>query len=236
MTGTQGTLLALAAGSVLLGVGLAVWQVKNGRADDSRPPLSYLFELLYFVGLPYLAVVLGVLPPRLLGLTGAEYAALINWNRPLFIQLQQTFTLAFLEGLFYLPATLATGSLALLLFGFIWLRLKDITPPTRRQTLLHTLYFALHWAFYRAIFWRITDDLYLATVWGVALVLLEVALVSLAQQRPIVRTWTLQQALLLVLTALVFFFSPNLWLLLPLHWLMVTLTNSLSRTPAATAV
>lgn len=229
MNGVQETLLALAAVSVMLVVGWTIWQAKKSHNNGSQPPLVHLFYLLYFVGLPYLAVVMGLLPPRLLGLTGAEYAALINWNRPFFIQLQQTVTLILLDWLFYLPATLTAGSLALLLFGFIWLQLKDIAPPGQHQTLLHTLYFALHWAFYRAIFWRIADDLYLATVWGATLVLLEFALISLAQRQPIIRNWTLQQALLLVLTALIFFYSPNLWLLLPLHWLMVAALNSLKQ-------
>ncbi|GAB4443934.1 MAG: hypothetical protein Kow0031_26280 [Anaerolineae bacterium] len=224
--------LALAAASVLLGAALAGWQARPGRADDS-PALSHLLSLLYFVGMPYLAVVLGLLPPRLLGLTGAEYVALINWDRPLFIQLQQTFTLTILEWLFYLPATLAAGSLSLLLFGFVWWQLKGIAPPGQRQTLLETLYLALHWAFYRAIFWRISDDLYLAALWGAALVLLELALMSLAQRQPALRGWTVEQALLLTLTTLVFFFSPNLWLLLPIHWLMVAALNSTNRPVAA---
>ena len=236
MAGLQAMLPVIALISLTAAVGWAARQARQDQYAPQQRPVFHLVHLFYFVIIPYLTIVFGLIPPRLMGLTGAEYVALIDWNNPLFIQLQQTLTLVLLEWLFDVPTTVTAGAVALLVFGVIWYQLRSMVPLVTGQSTLEVLYFALHWAFYRAIFWQVTGDLYLGTIWGAALVMVEWVLISIVQGRPIINTWNVTQSIILVLTALVFFYSPNLWLLLPVHLLMVLLQNSINQHTTGIAV
>jgi len=183
----------------------------------------------YFVGLPYLALVLGILTPQSLGLTGLDYFLLINWqSSALAAQLQQAVTLMLLEWLLDSTAVILAGAAALLLLVVIWhsLTRSRVKIELSRQSALNTIYAAVHWAFYRAIFWTITGDLYLGIVWGTLFTMLEWGLTCYIRGQ-----WRARQqqflvdTMLLISTGTIFFYSPNLWLLLPMHWAMVALTN-----------
>lgn len=221
----------------LMGLSVGLWlgwpRLKQGDTPPSRwvavPWIKRMAIFLYFVGIPYLALVSGILTPRLLGLKGLDYFALIDWySQPLGVQFQQAITLTLLEWLLDSQATILAGSAALLTLVGIQRNLfrYQIEIALPQESTLFTLYYAVHWAFYRAIFWLITDDLYLAAVLGVGLVMLEGALFIQIERR-----WAAQRrqfwvsSIILILTAAVFYYSPNLWLLLPVHRLLAMLAN-----------
>jgi hypothetical protein len=93
-------------------------------------------------------------------------------------------------------------------------------------SVLAVIYTGLHWAFYRAAFWAVTGDLYLGLVWGIALVIGEWLLVVWIQKQLLLEfTRFLSQFMVLILTALLFFYVPNLWLIWPVHLLMLMVLN-----------
>lgn len=183
----------------------------------------------YFVGIPYLALILGILPPRLLGLKGLEYFVLIDWNGDfLAAQIQQASTLMLLEWLLDSSATILAGLAAILFLIAIRISLTyhGIALTLNRETTLFTIYYGLHWAFYRAIFWSLTDDLYLGVVLGLGFVLLEWSLTSWLQGQWLAyKEQFLINTIILILTSTIFFYSPNLWLLWPIHLLLVAIIN-----------
>jgi hypothetical protein len=201
-------------GLLLISLGLAV----AGRQWLEQKPVARFF---YYAGLPYLAMVAGLFPARLLGLSGLEHFNLAgpDWARtaPLLLLTQWL-----LDSRATLPAGLAVCAI----WGGVWASLPAGSWPYRPTSLLETTYDALHWAFYRAICWQLTGDLYVGVVLGVGCVLLEWGL--LAHVRGL-HPQSLFNAMLLILTALVFFYSPNLWLLLPVHLALVWLGGHVSR-------
>ncbi len=180
-------------------------------------------RFFYGVGLPYLAVVGGLLTTRLLGLKGLEYFGLVNPAQP-GAQIRQATVLMLLEWLVDIRAALLAGGVALVILAALLLSLRrhGLRPEAvPALSGVDTVYDALHWAFYRAALWSITGQLYLGVVLGAGLVILEwLAGAWLAGEWPRQR-WL--NMMVLVLTAAVFFYSPNLWLLWPLHLAMVLL-------------
>jgi hypothetical protein len=227
----------IALGVAFLSLVLAVgWEgVRQKRAGDpfwqqvSEQWHGRLAQFFYFVGIPYLTVIFGVVTPRLLGLKGAEHFALINWQSDtLAAQIQQAFTLLLLEWLLDSSSMILGGLLALLLLAAVWLGLarSGATIPPLGQSVLGTAYASLHWTFYRAIFWMVTGDLYLGVVLGAALVLLEWGLIDhLKKRQPLQNPRLLTQTLLLILTATIFYYTPNWWLLFLVHLAMVAVVN-----------
>lgn len=187
-----------------------------------------LAQFFYFAGLPYLAVILGLITPRLLGLKGLEHVALVDWSggQPL-LELQQALTLLGLELLLDTPPMLMSGTTTILIFVVVLLCLNyqgmSLTSP--HLSTLTVIYYALHWAFYRAICWSITDDLYLGVVWGSATVIIEAGLSRWVQGCSLLDQTTLLHSLMLILTATAFFYTPNLWLLMLLHLLLAAIIN-----------
>jgi len=223
---------SLAAISVLFAIGVT-W-LRQNRLPYSAwqkldPPLiEQIAQFFYFAGLPYLAIVTGILTPRLLGLKGLEYFAL---SSPAVGKgdMQHAFILMAAEWLIDVRVTILAGFAGTLVFAGVWLSLVRNDAGEIggfRASPLDTLYASLHWAFYRAIFWQITDDLYLALILGATLVIIEWVLS--AQIR---KNWSQDQApflinaSILILTGTVFFYSPNLWFLWPIHLAMATLVK-----------
>jgi len=96
------------------------------------------------------------------------------------------------------------------------------------------VYAAVHWSFYRAGIWWLSDDLYLGVVGGVVLVCAEWGLCAWLGKRSsqrLIPERTLIDASLLITTATIFYYAPNLWLLIPAHWLLARLCRYL--TPAS---
>jgi hypothetical protein len=199
-------------------------------------------RIFYFVGLPYLAVISGVLTPRLLGLKGVEYFVLTREADTLAAPFQQALALTFLEWLLDSQLLLPLSLLTFLFLAAIrWRLFHDRAAWAAPEiSVLEVIYTGLHWAFYRAIFWAVTGDLYLGLVWGAGAVMIEWLLVSWLQKQFIVthpdsqtqfgsqdrlqQVYGLQatqtfliQLMLLILTSLLFFYTPNLWLIWPVH-------------------
>jgi len=183
----------------------------------------------YFAGIPYLALIFGLLTPRLLGLKGLEYFALIDWNGDfLAAQIQQATTLMLLEWLLDSSVIILAGLAAILILIAIRISLthQGVVLTLTRETTLFTIYYGLHWAFYRAIFWSLTGDLYLGVVLGLGFVLLEWSLTSWVQGQWLEsKQCFLVNTIILILTSTLFFYSPNLWLLWPIHLLLVAIIN-----------
>jgi hypothetical protein len=199
-------------------------RLKAGQAINEQW-VSSAARFFYFVGLPYLAMIAGILPPRFLGLKGLENFVSIN-------ELPKALTVLLLEILVDGSIVIGVGLIALLLLAGIRLSLARAGLGLGYYpSALDTVYDSLHWAFYRAIFWLLTGDLYLGLVWGIAWVLLEGALLAWVQKSwPAQQQQFLTKMIILILTSVIFFYSPNLWLLWPIHWAMVLIVRSGSTT------
>ncbi len=223
--------------SVVLSIGWA-WLKKKGLNGRSWQKLEGQWpggvaRFFYFVGLPYLALVGGILTPGLLGLKGLEHFALVDFSRAaatyqqLAAEIQYALVLMFVEWLIDSQATIIAGLAALFILGSLRLSLAraGLGPmPGPPLSILNVIYHGLHWAFYRAVFWAMTGDLYLATILGAGLVMLEWLLTArLQEEQPAQKQRRLTNTLILLSTATIFFYSPNLWLLWPVHLAMGSL-------------
>ncbi len=192
-----------------------------------------LAQFFYFVGLPYLILILGGFTLNHIGLQGLEFFNLIDWGGDaLSVQLQQALTLMLLTWLLDIKITILMSLLCLAFLSGVWLTLRSqgLSGPTIYEPSWFTILYAGHWAFYRALFWAATDDLYLGTVLGCALVMVEWILGFIgSKQGPIQNYFEQQQffsrAMILVLTSTIFFYTANLWLLIPIQLLMVAIIN-----------
>lgn len=227
-----------AAGLAVLSVGLAVgWAWLKRQVIDSpfqSPGVEQwsipIARFFYFVGLPYLALVSGILTTRLLGLNGLEYFGMISVGpgsslASIMADLQVALVLMLLEWFVDSSRTILVGLAALAILGGVWFSLasrglSDVGAAP--LSLLDVIYSGLHWSFYRAIFWLITGDLYLGVILGMAVASVEAVLVArLARDWPAPQFQLLTNGMILILTATVFFYSPNLWLLWPVHGAMI---------------
>ncbi len=218
------TLLLL---SVALAVGWAWLKIKRPALMGNQK-WGQIARFFYIVGLPYVALISGLLSPHLLGLTGIEHFGLVDLSADLpqtLAQIQYATLLMLLEWLLNSHPALITGLTALLILFSIRIGLirADINLTTECQiSISDTFYDSLHWGFYRGLYWLLTGDLYLGVIWGIAWVVLEETLtVFLQQEWPRHRTRLLIRLMLLILTSTIFFYSPNLWLVWGLHLAMV---------------
>jgi hypothetical protein len=146
-------------------------------------------------------------------------------------EIQYAGLLMLLEWLVDSSSTIIAGLMALLVMAGMALGLARAgvrVVGDGRLTAVGVIYYGLHWAFYRAVFWLITGDFYLAVVWGTAWAMLEGMLAAWVgsnwnEQQPLF----LLNSIILVLTATVFFYSPNLWLLWLVQGAMVALVRLL---------
>ena len=217
-----GGLLAFLVVSLVFPLGWSQLRPNQVDHSDRLYPLTGMVRFLYFTGIPYLAVLLGLITLEQLGLTGLAYFNLIDWQANLFLELQQAVTLLLLNWLLDSGlAIVAGGSALIILVAFRWgLVQAGVRWPPRDLAMVDIIYLALHWAIYRAIFWAATGDLYLGVVLGSAAVILEWVLMAKMRNQTLLSQTTLLNAVILILTAAAFFYSPNLWLLLPFHWAM----------------
>jgi hypothetical protein len=215
---------ALAFISLALPVGWA-WLNKNPSFDDIKQRwLGHAAVFFYFVGLPYLALITGLLPAHLLGLKGLEHFLVLTAT-----DLGQAAMLWLGECLVDVGPMLGAGLVALAIGGGVtWgLSRAGVGLATAPVSAGQSLYQTIHWAFYWAIFWLITGDLYLGVVLGSAWVILEEGLIARLQTGPLLAISPLSLKLLvLLLTSAIFFYRPNVWLLWPIH---LALTKTVSK-------
>jgi hypothetical protein len=194
----------------------------------------------YYVGLPYVTLVLGVLPSRYLGLVGLDRLPAIA-DAPaaatLLAQVRAALSLLLLMWLPDIGRMAGLTALMGLLLVVTWLACRHAlrslrgtcsAEPARYDivdlaSFSRSAYAAVHWSFYRACVWLLTGDLYLGIVGGVILVYGE-WLICNWWSRPASDSTSpelrLVDASVLATTSTIFYFVPNLWLLVPIHWLL----------------
>jgi len=179
------------------------------------PWLLQILRLLYYVGLPYAALLLGedALIEQHLGLRGWQSDRWLDWAR----------------GLGW-AVSLGIGTWALLALGW-WSHRRALTGDGRRKTvsgsqapdwvlLREAVYHEVHWAFYRNAP-IVALGKYWGTWAGLALAALEAAFnpawregLADPQKAPA----QLMRGALAVASSVFFLKTSNLWLALALHW------------------
>jgi len=203
-----------------------------------------VLRFVYYIGLPYIALVLGVVPGRYLGLVGAGLAQETpSGLDPGFLaQIRDYVSLVILNWLPDVGTVVTLGAVTTLFLGITWLGYaylrgniisgSGISPSFQQgdysMWVLHVIYQAVHWSFYRSAVWLLTGDLYLGVFGGIILVVGE-WLLDAGWVHRVRHAHTgeipLVDASVLVATSLIFFFVPNLWLLVPVHWLLAVVSR-----------
>ncbi len=209
--------------------------------------LAAMLRFAYYVGLPYVALILGVVPGRYLGLVGldrlqASWAASEQLETggtlaTILARARSDISLLIWSWLPDVSTMVGLGTLLLVLLSLTWLGFgyfkrslfcvgsSELLLQVEEEKHVDIVYQAIHWSFYRSAVWLLTDDLYLGILGGVLLVIvewvLEPARIS-SVRRALVEERLLVDASLLVATSAIFFFAPNLWLLLPVHWMLAS--------------
>jgi hypothetical protein len=196
----------------------------------------------YYIGLPYIALILGVVPGRYMGLVGLGQLqdSLSGWESGLLAQIRDYLSLVILNWLPDVGTVVALGVAMLLFLGVTWLGYAYLRgnvvsggnghrsgPSSHRGGyrlgVLQVIYQAVHWSFYRSAVWLLSGDLYLGAIGGIILVggewMLDAGWVHKARHALAGEVLRID-ASVLVATSLIFFFVPNLWLLIPVHWLL----------------
>lgn len=241
--------LALAAGLGLMSFVVtieAAWLAES-LSHDARfrralhPRLVTLLRLAFLVGLPYVGLISGLIPARYFGLTGLEQLVSIDLVQPwpdLWLDLQLvvgTMLLAWqpVIGPVVLIGLSAALLLSLGLWLHAWLQGQPDSPPVPAfptslyASTLDLLLDAVHWAFYRALFWLLTDRPYLGVWGGLIVVAIELAAISyFSKSSPLKQQQNLWRVVLATVTAVCFFFTPDFWLILALHFGLAWLLQS----------
>jgi len=181
------------------------------------PHRCWLLEavrFLYYIGIPYAALLRGAALPRLMGLTDPDWVKGIGLGTALG---GGTFLLLALIWWWYVRAIAALPLPARERGGA---SLED--DSTNGWTLLReVIYLETHWAFYRSATILFLDDYYAGTFLGFLLVTLEWA-INPAWRRDLSLPWRsvniLMKWSMAFAIAIIFLFTRNLWVLVPIHW------------------
>jgi hypothetical protein len=168
-------------------------------------------RLLYFVGLPYAALLTKSLSPIDLGLAGTS-GPLLGWSS--------------VDWLRQLNALLIVGIFTLIPIGLAARQMARLGKPlgvderSAGAIIIDAAYSEAHWAFYRAAPLIILNDIYWATLIGLMLVGVEI-LVTIVRngvgKQPEERQAWIGQTLLLAMSATLFILTGNVWLVIVLH-------------------
>jgi hypothetical protein len=190
------------------------------RADRFRSTLAgriveQLARLIYFIGLPYAALLTQSISTVNLGLTGAggsSDASILGWT-----------SADWLRGL---NVWLTVGLIALIPIGLAARQMARAGSPLgvdARSTaaiIIDSVYAEVHWTFYRAAALILSGNAYWAALIGLVLIGLEwiVSIVrnGLGSQPEDRQSW-IGQMLLLALSAAMFILTRNVWLIIVLH-------------------
>jgi hypothetical protein len=218
--------VVLSVGLYALGVDIA-WHYRRPRpgrlghwagAVKGWSHCHWLLEavrFLYYIGIPYAVLLRGVALPRLMGLTHLDWVKGIG-----------------------LGTALAGGTFLILALIWWWYA-RDVAalpPPARERqgtslefagsingwTLLReVIYLETHWAFYRSAVILFLDNYYAGVFLGFLLVTLEWSInpawrTDLSLPGRSVSIF-LRWCMAFVMT-IIFLFTRNLWLLVPIHW------------------
>jgi hypothetical protein len=172
-------------------------------------------RFLYYIGIPYVALLRGVALPRLMGLTDLDWLRGISLGTVLG---GGTFLLLALIGWWYARAVAALPLSARerqgTSLGFAgstsgWILLRE------------AIYLETHWAFYRSATILLLDDYYVGIFLGFLLVTLEWS-INPAWRRDLSMPWRSVNILtrwgMAFAMAILFLFIRNLWVLVLIHW------------------
>jgi len=172
-------------------------------------------RLLYYIGIPYAALLRGVALPRIMGLTDLDWFRGIGLGTVLG---GGNFLLLALIGWWYVRAVAALplparerqrASLEFAGSTNGWILLRDV------------IYLETHWAFYRNATILLFDDYYIGIFLGFLLVTLEWS-IDPAWRKDWSSPWRsvdiLMRSSMAFAMAIIFLFIRNLWLLVPIHW------------------
>jgi hypothetical protein len=206
-------LLTLASMTVAVLVILFVGppQLDRLRANTGGRFLEQFLRLVYFIGVPYAALLTGSIAAIDLGLTGAG-GSILGWSPA-----------AWLRGL---STALTLGVIVLIPIGVACRQIAragqplDLDNRSVGAVIVDAIYAEIHWAFYRAAPLILLGDVYAAVLFGVLLVGVEwiVALIrSGLNLSPEERQSWLRRGVLLALSAALFALTQNVWLAIVLH-------------------
>jgi hypothetical protein len=173
-------------------------------------PLSLFREVgrfLYFVGLPYVALLSGLIPATEIGLVNREWLRDLTLSLPL--GLGALLILMLLRALAMWREKTAPGGAA------------PSEPPSPFWTRLReSVYQEIHWAFYRSAPLLVLEERAQGIALGLGIVALEAWLDPAWRERwrhPPLASTALRTAGLTVLMAVIFGMTGNLWITLGLH-------------------
>ncbi len=181
------------------------------RATPGGRLVEPLLRLVYFLGVPYAALLTGSIATTDMGLTGAN-GSILGWSPA--------------EWLHGLSTALTLGVIVLLPIGVASRQiaraglLLGADDRSAGAVIVESVFSEIHWAFYRAAPLILLGDVYGAVLFGVLLVGVE-WLVELVRNGlsplPEERQRWLRRGVLLALSAALFALTGNVWLAIGLH-------------------
>jgi hypothetical protein len=203
--------LASMTGAVLAILFVSAAQLDRLRATVGGRFLEQFLRLVYFIGVPYAALLTGSIASIDMGLTGAG-GSLLGWSPA--------------EWLRGLSTALMLGAIVLLPIGLASRQIARAGQPLGRDersagaVIIDALYAEIHWAFYRAAPLILLGEVYAAVLFGALLVGVEWIVVLIRNglsTSPEERQGWLRRGVLLVLSAALFALTRNVWLAIVLH-------------------
>jgi hypothetical protein len=181
------------------------------RATPGGRLLEQFLRLLYFIGVPYAALLSGSIAAIDMGLTGGG-GLILGWSPA-----------AWLRGL---STALMLGAMVLLPIGLASHQIARAGRPlgaddrSAGAVIVEAIYSEIHWAFYRAAPLILLDDVSAAVLFGAGLVGVEWAVELIRNglsPLPEARQSWLRRGLLLAVSATMFALTQNVWLAMLLH-------------------
>lgn len=215
------TLLWLCLSVLVYAVGTHVRESVAHRGPAyflNRPVARPVLEALYYVGIPYLALLQGNLLPHLLGLINLDWVQDIGMGGA---QGLGALALTFLAFRYAIPGGNSSSTSSS----------EDRTCRPGKIALLWTaITQQIHWVFYRAAMIQIIGDMYWGAFAGLLLVILEWALDPGIRRRlsdPIAGRREIARLLPLATTTALYILVRNLPLLITIHWLFEIMLDRL---------
>ena len=193
----------------ILFVGAA--QLDRLRITAGGRLLEHLLRLIYFVGVPYAALLTGSIGAMDMGLIGAS-GSILGWSPA-----------DWLRGL---SMALMLGVIVLIPIGAASRQIARSGQPlgtddrSAGAVIVEAIYAEIHWAFYRAAPLILLSDVYAAVLFGAVLVGVEWLVVLIRNglsPSPEERQSWLRRSALLALSATLFALTRNVWLAIFLH-------------------
>jgi hypothetical protein len=186
-------------------------QLDRLRATTGGRLLEQFLRLIYFIGVPYAALLTGSLAAIDMGLTGAG-GSILGWSPT--------------EWLRGLSTALTLGAIVLLPIGLASRQIARAGQPlgiddrSAGAVIVDAIYAEIHWTFYRAAPLILLADVYAAVIFGVLLVGVEWIVVLIrngVSPSPAERQQWLRRGALLALSAALFMLTQNVWLAMLAH-------------------